>query len=226
MVDLPNHSVIIGGLNHWHGEMRVIREERLQAKICTLLQKGRHRARLPPLEESGDKKKAGITAFEFPRWFLAQVDATFESSRKAYRTRPFGYSDDLTNGKFRCPDPVTGKPREYPVVPVRFVQACTSGHIEDINWYVYVRQDPNTEQTGQLWLDEGGAGNDFARDLREVREKQRAGGGFLMPSCRARRRWAPVAVSCRGLAHATKSAAANPQGCWFDQQAIRIFSSV
>ncbi len=162
MVDLPNHSVIIGGLNHWHGEMRVIREERLQAKICTLLQKDAIELRLPPLEESGDKKKAGITAFEFPKWFLAQVDATFESSGKVYRTRPLVTRDDLTNGKFRCPDPATGKGREFPVVPVRFVQACTSGHIEDINWYVYVRQDSNTEQTGQLWLDEGGAGNDFA----------------------------------------------------------------
>lgn len=162
MVDLPNHSVIIGGLNHWHGDMRVIREERLQAKICQLLQLDSVELKSPPLEESIDGKKAGITAFAFPKWFLAQVDLTYtDQAGKVYRTRPLVNWDGLYKGKFRFPDPVTGKSRDFPVVPVRFVQACTSGHIEDINWYAYVRQDPNTELTGQLWLDEGGAGNDF-----------------------------------------------------------------
>lgn len=163
MVDLPNYSVIIGGLNHWHGEMRVIREERLQAKICKLLQRDSIELKAPPIVASADHTKSGITAFEFPKWFLAQVDQTFvDTSGRAYRTRPLVGWNDLSKGKFRCPDPVTGKPRDFPVVPVRFVQACTAGHIEDINWYAYVRQDPNTETSGQLWLDEGGAGNDFA----------------------------------------------------------------
>jgi hypothetical protein len=29
MVDLPDHSVVIAGLNYWKGERKVIREDRL-----------------------------------------------------------------------------------------------------------------------------------------------------------------------------------------------------
>jgi hypothetical protein len=163
MVDLPNHSVIIGGLNHWHGEMKTIREERLQAKVCTLLDRESIELKSPPLEESVEGRKAGITSFVFPQWFLVQIDDTYtDSSGKTYRTRPLVSWHALTGGKYRYPDPRTGKSRDFPVVPVRFVQACPSGHIEDINWYAFVRQDANTDESGQLWLDEGGAGNDFS----------------------------------------------------------------
>ena len=47
-------------------------------------------------------------------------------------------------------------------MPVRFVQACIRGHISDIDWYAFARRDFNAEKIGQLWLDEGGAGNDFS----------------------------------------------------------------
>ena len=38
MVDLPDHAVIIGGLDHWSGyKQRAIQEDRLAAKVKTLL---------------------------------------------------------------------------------------------------------------------------------------------------------------------------------------------
>ena len=50
--------------------------------------------------------------------------------------------------------------KKRPVVPVRFVQACVYGHIGDIDWRGYVHK--GTACTGNLWLDEGGTGSDFA----------------------------------------------------------------
>jgi hypothetical protein len=38
MVDLPNQSVLIGGLNHWKGyQNQLLSEERLQARVAELL---------------------------------------------------------------------------------------------------------------------------------------------------------------------------------------------
>jgi hypothetical protein len=39
---------------------------------------------------------------------------------------------------------------------------CESRSGRDIDWYGFVRRDYKTERTGDLWFDEGGAGNDFA----------------------------------------------------------------
>ncbi|MGB7443878.1 MAG: DrmB family protein [Coleofasciculaceae cyanobacterium] len=53
------------------------------------------------------------------------------------------------------------KKKQSPV-PVRFVQACLNGHISDIDWYRFVNPDCRSNCPAQLWLDEGGTGNDFA----------------------------------------------------------------
>jgi hypothetical protein len=37
MVDLPDHAAIIGGLEHWRSMGRQVHEERLEAKVQTLL---------------------------------------------------------------------------------------------------------------------------------------------------------------------------------------------
>jgi hypothetical protein len=52
--------------------------------------------------------------------------------------------------------------KKYPIVPVRFVQACPNGHISDIDWYKFVNPNCQSNCPAQLWLDEGGAGNNFA----------------------------------------------------------------
>ena len=36
MVDFPDHSVVIGGLDFWYGNKRRIREERLEQMICVV----------------------------------------------------------------------------------------------------------------------------------------------------------------------------------------------
>lgn len=159
MVDLPNHSVLIGGLETWHGEKERIYEDRLEGWLQDKLKAPDLKLYAPPVD-SGEPgaSQTGIAVFQFPAWFLGQVDETFTTpDGRIYRTRPLIPYDRLVKGGYLDRD---RKVRS--VVPVRFVQACVKGHISDIDWYAFVRHDFDTDRTGELWFDEGGAGNDFA----------------------------------------------------------------
>ncbi len=160
MVDLPEHSVLIAGLNHWRGDRRRIFEDRLAARVAEILQVNHVKLYAPPIDEQDPKaNRTGINVFMFPTWFLAQVKETWydTKTKKTFRTRPLLPWGNLVSGKY-----LNSEKKKIPVVPVRFVQACVKGHISDIDWYRFVHNDPGNNCRGQLWLDEGGSGNDFA----------------------------------------------------------------
>ena len=160
MVDLPKHSVLIGGLNHWRGDRKLIFEDRLAARVAEILKVAHIKLYAPPVDEQDPKAaRTGINVFTFPTWFLAQVRETWydNKTQKTYRTRPLIPWGNLVSGKY-----LNSEKKSIPVVPVRFVQACVKGHISDINWYRFVHNDSDNKCRGQLWLDEGGSGNDFA----------------------------------------------------------------
>jgi Domain of unknown function (DUF1998) len=160
MVDLPNYSVIIGGLNHWRGNRRRIYEDRLAARVAEILGVRDIAMYAPPTDEQDPAAaRSGISAFTFPTWFVAQVEETWTSpNAKEYRTRPLIPWGSLVKGKY-----LSDTKKKIPVVPVRFVQACVNGHISDIDWYRFVHSnsDVSSKCRGQLWLDERGSGNDF-----------------------------------------------------------------
>ena len=160
MVDMPDHAVLIGGLDHWHGERERVFEDRLARRVCEHLGLEEVALYAPPVDDGeGWSSRSGITAFQFPTWFLAQVEQTYRApDGREYRTRPLVPWSQLRDGKYYFSD----DRKKIPVVPVRFVQACVRGHISDIDWYAFVHNDFDPERVGQLWLDEGGAGNDFA----------------------------------------------------------------
>jgi hypothetical protein len=161
MVDLPNTSIIIGGLNHWKfgSERKRIYEERLEAKLHQLLSVGEIKMFEPPASNQDPTMgRTGITSFVFPEWVVAQVDQIWTApNRKEYRTRPLLKRSRLVRGKY-----LDDYKKKHPVVPVRFVQACVNGHISDIHWGAFVHDNFQTTCRAQLWLDEGGTGNDFA----------------------------------------------------------------
>jgi hypothetical protein len=142
MVDLPEHSIIIGGLDHWSGwrDHRVT-EPRLAAKVKALLEIPSVDFYAPPPETDDPAAPlTGITAWQFPEWFIAQID---EKEREpGVRSRPLVHREDLVKG-FYLRDRKPSK-----VVPVRFVQACTRGHVSDINWRLFVHgsDDPCQRQ--------------------------------------------------------------------------------
>ena len=163
MVDLPDHSVIIGGLEHWdfpRNERVRITEPRLEQRVCEILQRKDIALIAPPAaSDEPFAARSGMKAFIFPIWFLAQVEERWTDpvSQKVYRTRPLVPYSQLTKGKY-----LDRNRKLIDVVPVRFVQACVRGHISDINWYAFVYEEWTATRRGQIWLDEGGAGNDFA----------------------------------------------------------------
>ncbi len=159
MVDLPEHSVLIAGLEYWKGDKERIYEGRLEAWLAERLSVPELKLFAPPVDSGDDgAARTGMDAFLFPIWFLGQVDETWTApDGRVYRTRPLLPWDRLVKGGY-----LTRDRKIKPVVPVRFVQACVRGHISDVDWYGFVRRDYSTERTGDLWFDEGGAGNDFA----------------------------------------------------------------
>lgn len=162
MVDLPDCSVVIGGLNLWQygpdQPPEEIDEPRLIAKLRQSLNVGSLRLRKPPIHDvgpGGQSRPGGIRSPEFPNWFVAQLDRTEVFDGKTYRSRPLVEGQRLDKRKY-----VDADRKAHRVVPVRFVQTCPNGHLSDIDWREFVHRG-KTRCRATLWLDEAGAGNDF-----------------------------------------------------------------
>lgn len=156
MLDLPHHSVVVGGLDDWTfgNERRVISEERLAAKVEELLGLKGLQLVAPPVESNEPGAAAtGVTVWQFPEWFVAQ----YEVRRGAARARPLVHRHGLVNDRYPGPDG-----RAYPVVPVRFVQACVNGHLSDIDWYGFVHEHAKEPCRRPLWIEERGTSGDLA----------------------------------------------------------------
>jgi|LakMenEpi03Aug12_release.lakeMendotaPanAssembly.Ray.scaffolds.fasta_scaffold32980_6 hypothetical protein len=173
MVDLPDRSVVVGGLNLWHysrdDDSCTIDEPRLIAKLRGLLNVGTLQLKRPPSEDDNFAQKfkssSGIRSPQFPLWFVAQPrDQPFppytDEKGKRYRTRPLIHKDRLVDESYAW-RPAGGKPQKLDVVPVRFVQCCPNGHLSDIDWDRFAHEGARSRCQEGLWLDEAGAGNDF-----------------------------------------------------------------
>lgn len=72
LIDLPKHSVLVGGLDHWRWPDNIparIDEPRLLQKIRLLLPDVRE-LREPPVDPDPDEPRSGITVWQFPEWFI------------------------------------------------------------------------------------------------------------------------------------------------------------
>jgi hypothetical protein len=150
MVDLPNHSVVVSGLEAWFpaAAMPAIVEERLSLKVASVLGHARPvPLKGPPVVADDERMPAtGVPAFQFPEWFVVQANA---------KRRPLVHLDALEKGKYV----VDG--RKYPAIPVRFVQACVLGHLSDIDWRGFIhRYRAGCERP--IWMEERGSSGDLA----------------------------------------------------------------
>lgn len=190
MVDLPDHAVIIGGLETWSYAGQIptrVDEPRLLAKLQQLLGPHIVQLQLPP---SSDSLSFGhgpnVTAWEFPNWFVSQYVQTQNSIRK----RRLLHRRALINGKHRTAD------GNFSVVPVRFVRACEKGHIADIDWKGFVHEYKKPDCTRELWIEERGTSGDlenvFVRcDCGDTRSLSQAAKQQLRPmgNCNGERPW-------------------------------------
>jgi hypothetical protein len=156
LLDLPTQSVIVGGLDHWSGVGEEIHEPRLVEKLKRLLNVPTLKLFSPPPDnEDPTAPRTGVTAWQFPEWFITQ-DVEVGGRNRATRSRLLLHRRALTKGKYIDPDR-----KKHPVVQVRFVRACRMGHIGDIDWYRFAHEkDPQCRR--QLWIEERGTSGDIA----------------------------------------------------------------
>ena len=157
MVDLPDHAVIIAGLEEWKGyRNQSISEPRLAAKIKALLGLPSVEFFAPPADDDDPTAAVtGITAWLFPEWFVAQYEV--RDSATGVRSRPLVHRLNLERGQKYRRD---RNEKAVKVVPVRFVQACLRGHVSDIDWHVFVHGNDDPCRRN-LWLDEKGTTGDL-----------------------------------------------------------------
>ena len=96
----------------------------------------------PPDNEDPTAPRTGITAWQFPEWFITQ-DVERGDRGGMTRSRLLVHRKALTKGKF-----IDDDKQKHPVVPVRFVRACRKGHIGDIDWYWFVHQRQSARAAG------------------------------------------------------------------------------
>lgn len=162
MVDLPDASVIIGGLDHWNydrSQTPIIEEPRLVAKLRVLL-RGEDEEQAPPLTLRLPPPAANqdhgfqphIVTWRFPEWFIVQHQVI---TRNQFRRRRLVHLNNLDHMKFADDDR-----RKYAVVPIRFVRACRRGHVGDIDWKSFVH-GAGVSCPRNLWLEERGTTGDM-----------------------------------------------------------------
>jgi hypothetical protein len=158
MVDLPEASVIVAGLDHWHYDLNqipVIQERRLVEKLKIIMGVPALTLRSPP--PASDRNygfRPDITAWRFPEWFIVQQT---QVTTAGFRRRRLVHLNSLDGGRYR-----DAEGKKQSVVPVRFVRACKNGHVGDIDWKALVHgTGPSAACPRDLWMEERGTTGDL-----------------------------------------------------------------
>lgn len=149
IVDLPNLSVMVMGLDDWTEPMKRLHEPRLLESVRAELGAQVRELRLPPAPESpsamvrpnSDESFIGVPVSVFPRWLvctfcrqLAGVGSGLfkleVDPRRPDRTR---YVHENCRGS-----------RQSQVLPARFLVTCKQGHLDDFPWISFVHRGPST----------------------------------------------------------------------------------
>ena len=155
MIDLPEYSVIVSGLQDWAALRRErVDEPRLVAKLRRILDTQSLELFTPPRHEENAQRPAPVGARIFPTWFIVK-DARPSPRNPQWRRRRLVRWNQLHKRRFVAED---GKRK--PVVPVRFVSACPKGHIDDLNWRAFVHPGGRPCER-PLWLEERGTSGDI-----------------------------------------------------------------
>ena len=163
LLDLPNMSVLVMGLDDWDTRYCVeITEDRLLATLQRRLGGQVKKLYLPPVSFDDMKPDPGAPAIgvpvaPFPRWLrcpvcdtLSTIDSgIFELSQDRWRSDRTRYvHSSCTKGN----NPTA--------LPVRFLLACREGHLMDFPWVEYVHEGRVPCKPSRLTLREFGAAGD------------------------------------------------------------------
>lgn len=160
MVDLPDASVIVAGLDNWRydvNQIPTIEEPRLVEKLKLIV--GLPSLKLRPPPPATDKEydfHPNVSAWRFPEWFIVQDP---QATVKGYRRRRLIHlsSTEGEGGRFFRDSDKTKRS----VVPIRFVRACKKGHVNDIDWPTFVHEGKK-QCLQSLWVEERGTSGDLS----------------------------------------------------------------
>lgn len=191
LLDLPRHAVIVGGLEDW-GDPWIqkfprIEDERTRARLAEQFKIEKLQLFSPPVEGDtfGQTLAPGITAWQFPRWFVAQHELPGRPG-----VRPLVHAASLTKNHY-----LDDEKQKHKVVPVRFVRACKHGHIDDINWKNFAHRGDVVCHRQLLWAERGSSG-DFVDIFVECECKQFPARSIIEATKRPEGK--PVLDWCRG----------------------------
>ncbi len=202
LVDLPNMSVIVMGLDDWpNAHSNEIAEERLLRSAQSIVGLQVARFLTPPRGEEtqgaqtnwfDEARQIGVPVAPFPRWMVcSKCRLLAPISSGLFEPRVYPYRPDRACYVHNC----TTQGRSPLVVPARFMVTCEHGHLDDFPWVEFLHQGP-TDCKGLIYLYEVGASGE-ALDV-EVKcdgcgIRRRMGQAFgpnnrtVMPACRGRR---------------------------------------
>ncbi len=186
LLDLPKHSVIVGGLDTWPktNDLEEILEPRLSSKLQMMTGVTSPRLYAPPADSNDPREtKKGIGVWRFPEWFVVQEKGGADTRDRSRRLVHRKSLDD--KGRF---DGLN-------VIPTRFVRACPRGHVDDLDWRYFVH-GADDDCLRQLWLDENGTSGDLGAlsvrcECKRSRGMYEASDFSVNPlgTCRGRRPW-------------------------------------
>lgn len=144
VADLPNLSVVVGGLNEWDlARSEIVTEDRLLSAVQATIGEQVETLRTPPYtQETPDPfaewSRVGVPVRLFPRWLRC---SDTRCNRLALASS--GLFDLLTDPwrpeRIRyvhgCRGHGGGRPT---AVPARFMLACARGHLDEFPWLYYV----------------------------------------------------------------------------------------
>ena len=163
IIDLPNLSVMVMGLDDWPLKDTVeIGEQRLLASVKGVLGTQVAALRSAPVVPDtyqvnpfDPSALVGIPVAPFPRWMvcpycrrLAPLGSGLFKLETPYRT------DQIRYVHANCTKP--GKPPT--VVPARFVVACKNGHLDDFPWREFAHHGPTACTGGMKLLEPSATG--------------------------------------------------------------------
>jgi hypothetical protein len=203
LLDLPSLSALVMGLDDWETAYATeIGEDRLLAAVRSQLGPSVKRLLAPPLPpetEGGPPQPfdpaavVGVPVTPFPQWMYCPYCRLLAPLHSGlFELRPNRYHADRTRYvHVNCTKP--GNPT--PVLPSRFLVACTQGHLDDFPWSFFVHEG-HSECKSVLRLNEpptpGEATNVFVQcdtcgKRRPIARAFGREGSFRLPVCRGRR---------------------------------------
>lgn len=165
LVDLPNISALILGLDDWDTRRCTeISEDRLLSALQHRFGPQIKKLYVPPVAKEGENQDPtapaiGVPVAAFPRWLrcpLCNTLSTIDSG--VFKLVQDMWKPDRTRYVHEsCNQARTNAPT---ALPVRFLMACREGHLTDFPWVDYVHQQNVACKPARLTLREFGAAGD------------------------------------------------------------------